>query len=62
MCDALDEHDGKISIGGKNISNLRFADGIGALTEEKQELEALVECLNKPAKCIRWESVPTRPN
>ena len=24
--DALEDHDGKISIGGRNITNLRFAD------------------------------------
>ena len=26
MSDALEEHDGKVSIGGRNITNLRFAD------------------------------------
>ena len=37
MSDALEEHDGKVSIqaGGRNITNLRFADDINALTEEK---------------------------
>ena len=47
MSDALEEHDGKVSIGGRNITNLRFADDIDALAEEEQELEALVESLNK---------------
>ena len=28
MSDALEEHDGKVSIGGRNITNLRFADDI----------------------------------
>ena len=36
--DALKEHDGKVSIGGRNITNLRFADDIDALAEEEQEL------------------------
>ena len=31
MSDALDEHDGKVSIGGRNITDLRFADDIDAL-------------------------------
>ena len=31
MCDALEEHDGKVSIGGINISTLWFADSIDAL-------------------------------
>ena len=40
--DAL-EHDRKVRIDGRNITNLRFADDIGALAEEELELEALVE-------------------
>ena len=47
MSDALGEHDGKISIGGRKITNLRFADDIDALAEEEQGLEALVESLDK---------------
>ena len=47
MSDALEEHDGKVSLGGRNITNLRFADDIDALAKEKQELEALVENLYK---------------
>ena len=39
--------DGKVSIGGRNITNLRFADDIDAVSEEEQELEALVENLGK---------------
>ena len=33
MSDALKEHDGKVSIGGRNITNLRFADDIDALPD-----------------------------
>ena len=33
MSDALEEHDGKVSIDGRNITNLRFADDIDALAE-----------------------------
>ena len=40
MSDALEEHDGKVSTGSKNITNLWFADDIKALAEEEQELEA----------------------
>ena len=53
MPDALEEHDGKVSIGGRNITNLRFADDIDALAEEEQELEALVESLDKT--CTRYK-------
>ena len=53
MPDALEEHDGKVSTGGRNIINLRFADDIDALAEEELELEALVESLDK--SCIRYK-------
>ena len=53
MSDALEEHDETVSIGGRNFINLRFADDIDALAEEKQELEALVESLDKT--CIRYK-------
>ena len=42
MSDALEEHSGKVSIGGRKITILRFADDIDAVVEEKQELETLV--------------------
>ena len=53
MSDALEEHDGKVSIGGRNITKLRFADDIDALAEEEHELEALVESLDKT--CTRYK-------
>ena len=53
MSDALEEHDGKVSIGGRNITNLRFADEKDALAEEEQEVEALVESLDKT--CTRYK-------
>ena len=53
MSDALEEHDRKVSISGRNISNLRFADDIDALAEEEQELEALVESVDKT--CTRYK-------
>ena len=53
MSDALKEHDGEASIGGRNITNLRFADDTGA--EEEQELEALVESLDKTCTMYKIE-------
>ena len=45
---ALEEHNGMVCTGGRNITNLRFADVIDALAEEEQEPpEALVENLDK---------------
>ena len=53
MSDALEGHEGKVSIGRRNITNLQFADDIDALAEKEQELEALVESLDKI--CTRYK-------
>ena len=53
MSDALEEHDRKDSIGDRNITNLRFVYDIDALAEEEQELEVLVESLDKT--CTRYK-------
>ena len=53
MSDALEEHNRKVSIGGRNFTNLRFVDDIEALAEEEQGLEALVESLNK--SCTKYK-------
>ena len=67
MSDALEEHDGKVSMSARNITNLRFADDIDALAKEEQGLEALVENLDKI--CTRykmeisfWRKFWRRPN
>ena len=55
MVDALGEHDGNVSIRGRTIISLQFADGIDALSEEEQELEALIESLNKTCKRYKMQ-------
>ena len=55
MPDALEEYNGKVSIGGRNITNLRFAGDIGALAEEEQELEAKVESLDTTSTGYKME-------
>ena len=47
MTDALEDHAGTVSIGGRTITNLRFADDIDGLAEEEEELAKLVERLDK---------------
>jgi len=47
MADALEGHCGTVSIGGRMITNLRFADDIDGLAGEEQELADLVERLDK---------------
>ena len=53
MSDALEEHDGTVSTGGRNITNLLFADNKAVLAEEEQEVEALVESFDKT--CSRYK-------
>ena len=47
MSDALEEHDGKVSISSRNIINLQFAKDLDAIAGEEQEHQTLVESLNK---------------
>ena len=53
MSDALEEHGRRVSIGGRNITNLEIASDIDAQAEEEQELEALVESPDKT--CTRYK-------
>ena len=55
MSDALGEDDAKVSIDGRNITNLRIADDIDALAEEEQEQDALDESLDKTCKRYKME-------
>ena len=47
MTNALEDHEGTASIGGRTITNLRFADDINGLAGEAEELAKLVEHLDK---------------
>ena len=47
MTNALEVHEGTVSIGGRTITNLRFADNIDGLAGEEEELAKLVERLDK---------------
>ena len=46
MTDALDDHEGTVIIGGRTITNFRFADHINGLAR-KEELAKLLERLEK---------------
>ena len=47
MPEALEDHEGTVSIGGRVITNLRFADDIDGLAGSAKELEDLVHCLSQ---------------
>ena len=47
MTDALEDHEFTVSIGGRTITNLRFADDLDGLAGEEEELANLVQRLDK---------------
>ena len=55
MTDASEDHEGTVSIGGRTITNLRFADDIDGLAGEEEELANLVEHLNKASTAYGME-------
>ncbi|GFN85429.1 endonuclease-reverse transcriptase [Plakobranchus ocellatus] len=55
MTDALENHRGTVSIGGRPITNLRFADDIDGLAGNECELASLVEQLDKASSNFGME-------
>ena len=55
MTDALEDHGGTVSIGGRTITDLCFADDIDGLAGEEEELANLAERLNKASTAYGME-------
>ena len=55
MTDALEDHEGTVSIGGRTITNLCFADDTYGLAGEEEELANLVEHLDKASTAYGME-------
>ena len=55
MTDALEEHQGTVSIGGRTFTNLRFADDIDGLAGSAQKLENLVRHLDRSSTAYGME-------
>ena len=55
MTDALEDHVGTVSIGGRTNTSLRFADDIDGLAGEEVELTNLVERLDKASTAYGME-------
>ena len=55
MTDALADHEGTVSTGGRAITNLHFADDIDSLAGEKKELAKFVEHLDKASTAYGME-------
>ena len=62
MTDTLEDHKATVSIGGRTITNLRFADDIDGLAGEEEKLASLVERLDKAstAYCMEISAEKTK--
>ena len=58
MCEALDGHEGRVSIGGRLITNFRFADDIVVNVEEEEEAGFLVDRLDRTTTRYKVEIGP----
>ena len=47
MCGAMDDHEGSVSIGGRLITNFRFAGDIVVNAEEEEEAGVLIDRLDR---------------
>ena len=55
MTDALQDHEGTVSIEGRTITNLSFAEDINGLAGEEEELAKIVERLDKASTAYGME-------
>ena len=55
MTDALEDHEGTVSSGGRTITNLRFVDDIEGLAGKELKMAKLVEYLDKDSTASGME-------
>ena len=60
MCEALDDHEGSVSIGGRLITNFHFADDIVVNAEEEEESCVLVDRLDTITTRYKLEIGPDK--
>ena len=60
MCEALDDHEGSVSIGGRLIINFRFTDDIVVNAEEEEEAGVLVDRLDTTTTRYKKEIGPDK--
>ena len=60
MCEALDDHEGSVSIGGRFITNFRFADDIIVNAEEEEEAGVLIDRLDRTTTRYKMEIGPDK--
>ena len=60
MCEALDDHEGSVSIEGRLITSFRFADAIVVNAEEEEEAGVLVDRLDRTTTRYKMEIGPDK--
>ena len=60
MCETLDDHECSVSIGGRLITNFRFADDIVVNAEEEEEAGILVDRLDRTSTMYKMEIGPDK--
>ena len=60
MCEAWDDHEGSVSIGGRFITNFRFADDIVVNAEEEEEAGVLIDGLDRTTTRNKMENGPDK--
>ena len=60
MCEALDDYEDSVSIGGRLINNFRFADDIVVNAEEEEEDGVLVDRLDTTTTRYKMEIGPDK--
>ena len=58
MCEAFDDHESSVSIGGQLITNFRFADDIVVNAEEEEEAGVLIDRLDRTTTRYKMEICP----
>ena len=57
ITDALEDHEGTVSVGSRTITNVRFADDIDGFAGEEEELAKLVEHFDKASTAYGMEII-----
>ena len=60
MCEALDDHEGSVSIRARLITNFRFADDIVVNAEEEKEAGVLIDRLDRTTTRYKMEIGPDK--
>ena len=55
MTDTIEDHEGTVSIGGRPITNLRFADDIDGLAGKEEQLAKVAERFDKSSTAYGME-------